>query len=152
MEFIHNIFLIERSLSTRYYLETRWQWYMSVIGLLKDRCKLLTDFADLGNYFFDDKFNYDEKGASKHFNKENADRLRLLAARFAGLSDFTAEKCELALRALSEELSLKPADLIHPTRLAVSGLTGGPSLFHLLEAVGKDRVLARIQRAIASIE
>jgi glutamyl/glutaminyl-tRNA synthetase len=37
--------------------------------------------------------------------------------------------------------------LVHPCRLAVTGKTSGPSLYHLLQVLGKERVMARIEKA-----
>jgi glutamyl/glutaminyl-tRNA synthetase len=51
------------------------------------------------------------------------------------------------LRALAQESGVKAAALIHPCRVAVSGKAGGPSLFHLLEVLGRDRVLNRLATA-----
>lgn len=145
--------LVEKGLTTKYYLETRWQWLMQVIGLLKERCKLLTDFADIGYYFFVDEFSYDDKGVRKQFRKDGvADLLSSLLARYEALDDFSAQKANDTLYALAEEKGMKPAELIHPTRLAVSGLTGGPSLFEMLEAIGKERVIKRMKKAIEYIE
>lgn len=144
--------LVERGLTTKYYLETRWQWLMKVMGLLKERCKLLTDFADLGVYFFTDDFSYDDKGARKHFATPTAaDQLAALADKYDAVNELTEANSEQALRGLAENLNVKPVDLIHPTRLAVSGLTGGPSLYALLEAVGKERVIKRLRRAVEYI-
>ncbi len=144
--------LVEAGLTTKYYLETRWQWLMKIMGMLKERCKLVTDFVPASTYFFLDNLHYDEKGAQKAFTKEAAVHLTKLADRFAAISDFTHDSAEAALRGLAEELGVKPAVLIHPTRLAASGLTGGPSLFGMLEAIGKDRVVTRLRRAVEYIE
>lgn len=144
--------LIERGLTTKYYLETRWQWLMKIVGLLKERCKLLTDFVEMSSYFFSDKFEYDAKGVSKHFGVDAIKYLGALAERFDALSELTETKAEEILRAYADELQVKPAVLIHPTRLAVTGSTAGPSLFGLLEAVGKDKVVARLRRAISYIK
>ena len=46
---------------------------------------------------------------------------------------------------------MKTGVLVHPTRLACTGKTAGPSLYHLLEVLGKERVLARLERALALI-
>ncbi|MCK4857021.1 MAG: glutamate--tRNA ligase [candidate division Zixibacteria bacterium] len=145
--------LIERQFSTKYALETRWQWFMQVIGALKERCKLVSEFADKGAYFFIDEFDYDVKGVKKRFGKPGVrENLTLLYERFDNITDFTEATTEEALRELVDELDCKPAELIHPTRLAVSGLTGGPSLFLLLELVGQQQVIARMKRAVAYIE
>ena len=45
---------------------------------------------------------------------------------------------------------MKVGVLIHPTRLAVTGNPHGPSLYHLLEVVGKAKVMQRIVRALSS--
>jgi len=143
--------LVESGLTTKYYLETRWQWLMKIMGLLKERCRLITEFVSAASYFFTDNFNYDEKGALKAFTSEGAGYLQKLAERYAAIPDLTESVADQTLRSLAEELGVKPAAIIHPTRLAVSGLTGGPSLFAMLELIGKERVLARLQRAIEFI-
>lgn len=144
--------LVEKGLTTKYYLETRWQWLMKIVGLLKERCKLVTDFVEMSRYFFTDNFEYDVKGIAKHFTPEAAKHLKTLAEKFAAVTELTETKAEEIVRAYAGELQAKPAVLIHPTRLAVTGLTAGPSLFGLLEAVGRDKVCARIARAIVYIE
>ena len=144
--------LVEAGLTTKYYLETRWQWLMKIMGMLKERCKLITEFVPACTYFFVDNFQYDEKGAQKAFTKDAAVHMTKLAEKFAAISDFTHDSAEAALRSLAEELGVKPAVLIHPTRLAASGVTGGPSLFGMLEAIGKERVVARLHRAVEYID
>jgi len=144
--------LVDKGLTTKYYLETRWQWLMKVVGLLKERCKLLTDFVEMSGYFFTDNFEYDAKGVAKYFGPEAVRILTALAEKFAEVGELTEIKAEEIVRTYAQELQVKPAVLIHPTRLAVTGLTAGPSLFGLLEAVGRDKVCARIARAIAYIE
>ncbi|MFH2054860.1 MAG: glutamate--tRNA ligase [bacterium] len=144
--------LVEKGLTTKYYLETRWQWLMSVVRMLKERCRLLPEFAEIGYYFFVDEFEYDAKGVKKQFRKEGvAQLLEKLAARFEQVGDFTKESSEQALQALAEELEINAAQLIHPTRLAVSGLTGGPPLYDMLAAIGKERVVKRLRKAIEFI-
>jgi glutamyl-tRNA synthetase len=75
----------------------------------------------------------------------------LLAVReaFAALDKFDAAELEATLKATAARLGIKPAALIHPTRLAVTGSNAGPSLYHLLEILGKEKVLARIDQALA---
>jgi glutamyl-tRNA synthetase len=55
---------------------------------------------------------------------------------------------ETALKATAAELGVKAGVLVHPCRLAVTGNTAGPSLYHLLEVLGKEKVLARMERAM----
>ena len=68
---------------------------------------------------------------------------------FTHVSLMSAAKLEETLKAIAKELGVKAGVLVHPVRLAVTGSTAGPSLYHLLEIIGKERVLQRIDRALA---
>lgn len=140
--------LIAAELTSKYWLETRWQYLMDVVGLLKERCVVLNDFVDKGRYFFQPPTGYDQKGKEKHFSPDAAERLEELAGRFAGLDRFSRESCEQALTDLSETLGIKKAQLIHPTRLAVSGVTAGPGLYDMLVVLGREAVVERMRTAI----
>ena len=121
---------------------------LKIIGLLRERCRLFPEFVERGAYFFVDPETYEEKGARKHFKGEPAaELLETLAARFGALGEFNVEATEDAVRTLSEELDIGAGKLIHPTRLAVTGVTYGPGLFELLEVVGRERGVARLRRA-----
>ena len=145
-------FLVESGLVTQLYINTRWDYLMKFVELMKERCRLLTEFAAQGNYFFTDDFEYDPKGVTKHFTAPDAlDNLKRWLDIVRGLDRFEAGEIEEALRGLADKLSLKPALIIHPTRLAISGVTGGPSLFELMVALGKDICVRRLEKAIAFI-
>ena len=62
---------------------------------------------------------------------------------------FDAANLETALKATAATMGVKVGVLVHPTRLATTGATAGPSLYHLLEVLGKEKVLSRIDRALA---
>ncbi|PYL08373.1 MAG: glutamate--tRNA ligase [Verrucomicrobia bacterium] len=63
---------------------------------------------------------------------------------------FDATEIEAILKSTAKELGVKVGAIVHPTRLAVTGSNVGPSLYHLLEVLGKEKVLARIDRALAT--
>ena len=117
--------------------------------LLKDRVKTLKDFWEYGDYAFTDDFVIEEKAYQKHFSDpEVFDRLKVLLDEFRRIEDWKEETIEKVLRETAERLGVKAAKLIHPVRIAVSGKKVGPSLFFMLEALGKDRVIRRIERII----
>ncbi|MCD6163753.1 MAG: glutamate--tRNA ligase [candidate division Zixibacteria bacterium] len=146
-------FLVESGLVTQLYINTRWDYMLSVIRLLKERCRLLTDFTDMGFYFFIDNFEYEEKGIKKHFSKpETSEILNKWLEVLKEIFPFDVENTENALRDLAEKLEVKVAVLIHPTRLALTGLTKGPSLFDLMEVLGKETCIKRIEKALDYIE
>jgi len=139
--------LMEAGVYTKYGLETRWQYLMEVVGLLKSRCNLLNEFVERSEYFFQEPASYDEKGEAKHFNAEGAERLNVLADRFEKLTKFNGPEMETVLKGLAEELGIKAGQLIHPVRLAVSGMTTGPGLYEMLEVIGQRVTIDRMRRA-----
>jgi glutamyl-tRNA synthetase len=67
------------------------------------------------------------------------------------LENFDAATIETALKATAAQLGVKIGAVVHPTRLAVTGSNAGPSLYHLLEILGKEKVLERLDRALTQI-
>ena len=109
--------------------------------------------AAAGSYFYRDDFQYDEKGAAKHFKqKEVAVVLQKAAAALSAVEDFRKDTLSAAYAELSGELQVSPGKLIPPTRLAVSGRTMGPDLFTMLEVLGKEKVILRLRNAARYIE
>ena len=139
--------LMEAGVYTKYGLETRWQYLMEVVGLLKGRCNLLNEFVERSVYFFQEPTVYDEKGEAKHFSAEAIDRLNILADRFEKLVKFNGPGMETVLKGLAEEMGLKAGQLIHPVRLAVSGMATGPGLYEMLEVLGQRVTVDRMRRA-----
>jgi glutamyl-tRNA synthetase len=126
------------------------QYVRSVIDCMGDRIKRWSDASEMTGYFFSEDFPFDEKAVSKRLLKEGAlERLGALRNRFAALASFDHDALEQALQAQAEELGVSAGQLIHPVRVATSGTGFGPSLYEMLEVLGRDRVLARIDRAIA---
>jgi glutamyl-tRNA synthetase len=101
-------------------------------------------------FYFTDDFDYNAAGVAKHFTPENKHRLKAVREAFNALEKFDAAKIEETLKTTAAKLGVKVGAIVHPTRLAVTGSTVGPSLYHLLEVLGREKVLSRIDRALAS--
>ena len=143
--------LVEAGLSTKYWLETRWEYLRAVVRLLKERVRRITDFVAFGAYFFSFDHRYDPSAEQKQFTPENADLLEQLADRFEALTELTGENTEKILADLAAQLGVKKSQLIHPTRLAVTGTPVGPGLFDILAVLGKTAVVERLRKAAAYI-
>jgi glutamyl/glutaminyl-tRNA synthetase len=100
--------------------------------------------------FLQEDFPYDEKAVTKVLKADGAKaRLQALRDRLAALSEFTPESTENVLKSLADELQIKVAQLVHPCRLGVSGQPVGPSLYHMLEVMGSERVIRRLDRTLS---
>ncbi len=121
----------------------------AALDTCKGKFKLFGELAAYGGFYFTDKIAYHADGAKKDFVPENKPRLQKLRGAFGGLAAFDAAHLETTLKATAAELGVKAGVLVHPCRLAVTGNTAGPSLYHLLEVLGKEKVLARLDQALA---
>jgi glutamyl/glutaminyl-tRNA synthetase len=100
-------------------------------------------------YYFKDEVEYDPVAVQKDFTPEHKPRLAKLREALAKLEPFDADSIGNTLKAVAQELGVKAGVLVHPTRLACCGNTAGPSLYHLLAILGKERALQRIDRGLA---
>jgi len=120
-----------------------------VTALIRERLVLLKDAAEMVSFFYSDEFEYDEKGAKKYLAKDTTPALlKSIIEKLAGVENWTVEAIEAAMRAVAEENGVGAGDVIHPTRMAVTGRTFGPGLFELIEVIGKDRCMARLAKLV----
>ncbi len=99
-------------------------------------------------FYFTDDFDYNQEGVAKHFTAENKPRLTAVREALSALEKFDAATIEATLKSTAAKLGVKVGSIVHPTRLAVTGSNVGPSLYHLLEVLGREKVVARIDRAL----
>jgi glutamyl-tRNA synthetase len=125
-------------------------YLIEVLRLVQQKIKLLKDVPDWIGYFFTEDYAYDPEAVAKTFaGPEVMSRLANLGETYKAVPQWNTETLEAALKALAKSIPCKAAELIHPARLAVSGRSIGPSLYHLLEVLGRERVLTRLERTIA---
>jgi glutamyl-tRNA synthetase len=127
----------------------RRDWFASAVDLLRPRFITLLDFADGGRAYFSDTFDMDPDAVAKNLGKEPRLRewLPELSGRLAALPRFDKATSEAALRAYADEIGVKAGVLINASRTASTGRSIGPSLFDLLECLGRERVCERLVRA-----
>ncbi len=135
------------------YRETDKEYLLQVIELLKSRLKTPGEFFSRGFYFFKAPEKYDSKGIKKYFKDQNTkERLQKLIDKWQELKEFTAEGTENVLRELCAAEEISAAKLIHPVRLIVTGATVSPSLFEVLQLIGKHEIIKRIEHFIENYE
>jgi glutamyl-tRNA synthetase len=117
----------------------------------KEKVKVFSDLPAYAGFYFKDTVEYDAESAKKDFVPENKPRIEKLRAALAALPAFDAANIEIALKATAKELGVKVGVLVHPTRLAATGQPIGPSLYHLLEILGKEKILARLDLALSKM-
>ncbi|MEA2115327.1 MAG: glutamate--tRNA ligase [Thermodesulfobacteriota bacterium] len=122
------------------------EWFLTTLDLIRDRFHTTRDFATLGRAYFADDYTVEAKPLKKNILKHPDLKtwLPMLAERFAVLDDFNKETTESTSRELAEELDIKPGILINGMRTALTGQLAGPGMFDILVALGKERVVNRL--------
>ena len=120
----------------------------AAISIVREKVKLGKELADWLIPFYTEDYAFDPAAVGKVFTAEGLANLEELRKSLADAADFGAAALEERFKTLAATHGKKIGAYIHPVRLAVSGRSVGPSLYHLLEVLGKGRVLARTDRAL----
>lgn len=126
----------------------------NLVELYKIRARTLKDFAGHLEIFYKEGISFDEEAVAKHLKKSGTKELlgkwrtRLAEVRGFGFGKAALEE---ACRKFSEESGIKPGQVIHPTRVAISGRTVGAGLFEMMEIMGRETVLKRLDYAIGNL-
>ena len=115
----------------------------------KEKVKTFNDLKPFVDFYFQPEMAIPAELRAKQFTPESVPRVARLRAAFAGLTSFDHPSIEKALKAVATELGVKAGALVHPVRVACTGKEIGPSLYHLMEVLGKTEVLRRLDRAVA---
>src|SRR6185369_7415835 len=122
----------------------------AALELHRSRSRTLKELAEQVIPYFHDLPDYDPAACAKFLKDPGLPALlKELRDRWAGLASFTKDALEAELRSLCEAHGVKAGVLIHPTRMALSATTGGPPLFDLVEVMGREIALGRLDRFIA---
>ena len=123
-------------------------WFGKVLTLLRPRAKRLGDYVDGARPFLEEPAQYDPEAVKKQLMTPGlVEHVRALREAFAGAT-FDDATLEQTLRALAERHGVKAGMLIHATRIAMTGRMVSPGLFEMLVLLGRDRVLARLDRLV----
>ena len=123
---------------------------LPVLALVKEKIKQLPETPNWLPYFFSEDFPFDADAAEKLRKPGALETLAALREGYESLAEWTAAALEAKLKELATARGVKAGELVHPARAAVSGRSVGPSLYHMLEVLGRERVLARMARAAAT--
>lgn len=126
--------------------------FTTVAPLVQERAKLLTEVPQQVRFLFVDDLKYDEDSWAKVMTKaESRIAVDAAMARLGDVGEWTTAAIEESLRAMLEELGLNARKGLQPLRVAISGSSVSPPLFESIEALGRDRTLARLQEVFKKL-
>jgi len=123
------------------------EYIKKAIATLQPRCATLEEMAEAMKFYMTDNFEYDGKGVKKFFTDQLRPLWRIIINEINSMSHFDEEKLEAFFRSLAEEKGIKLRNLAQPVRIALTGKTASPGLFEVMDILGKEEVVRRLERA-----
>ncbi|MDT3845576.1 MAG: glutamate--tRNA ligase [Vibrio anguillarum] len=122
-----------------------------IVKLVGERCNTLVELAAQSRYFFENFAEFDADAAKKHLRGVAKEPLALALSKLEALSDWTTENLHAVIAQVCEELEIGMGKIGMPLRVAVTGGGQSPSVDAVMQLIGKERVIARINMALAFI-
>ena len=119
-----------------------------VISLVKERAVFLKDFWELSAFFFEAPKTFDVKAVKKQWKPETNSLLEELVVIIDKLEDFSSVNTEQKIKAWIKQKEIGFGKIMQPLRLSLVGALKGPHLFDIIEMIGKQETIERIQFAI----
>jgi glutamyl-tRNA synthetase len=123
-----------------------------VIADLQPRSKTLVELAAAADFYFVEDIRYESEAAQKFLTPDIGAYLKEIAAGLPSLTNFSKEGIEDFLKAFIQKREIKLKGIAQPLRVALTGKTVSPGIDEVMVTLGKNRVIKRIQDAIAYIE
>lgn len=124
----------------------------AIVKAQRERCKTLVEMAAASRYFYQEFADYDEKAVAKNFKTGTEVVLQALHDQFAALPEWEGEKLHQLVLDTAESLQLNLGKVAQPLRVAICGSAVSPAIDVTLSLLGREKTLARLQRAIAYIK
>ena len=124
---------------------------MQLVDLLRERSKTLVEMAQLARFYYVDTLVREPKAAAKFLRPELIAPLLELRASLAKVPSWESGSLEAAFQGVIAKHGLQLGALAQPVRVAITGGTVSPPIFETLEVLGRERSLARLADAVASI-
>ena len=116
-----------------------------IVSLIKERANFVSEFWDLSDFFFVAPTSYDEK-AKKNWKEETPSIMKTLVVELEKITDFTASTLEENIKPFLLENKIMPV-----LRLCLVGALKGVDLFQLMEIIGKQETINRIENAVRQL-
>ncbi len=134
--------------------ETDNLYLEKVIGFMKERMVLLTDFWKMSSFFFETPTEYNSKIVKKQWKEDTPEIMFKIHDILSGIREdkFSSEHTEQIIKKFITENELSFGKVLNPLRLILTGTGGGPHIFDIISTIGKEETLKRIKNGILNIK
>ncbi|RLB70537.1 MAG: glutamate--tRNA ligase [Deltaproteobacteria bacterium] len=124
---------------------------VDVVKSLQERSATLLEMAEGATFYFVDPVEYEEKAKKKFLIAEQAELFKTILEKLSGCDTFVIAQLELTFAEIMAETELKFGKVAQPLRVALTGGVPSPGIYEVLQVLGKERSLQRIEQAIMAI-
>jgi glutamyl-tRNA synthetase len=128
------------------------QFLRRIVVSLRERAKTLVEMAQFSRFYFGREISYEEKAARKFLLPEVKPLFQKLIATLTGTPDFSEASIEKVFQELMTAEGVSLGKIAQPTRVALTGGPVSPGIYEVISIIGKERVLHRLEQAIAYID
>jgi glutamyl-tRNA synthetase len=127
------------------------EYLLKVISAMKERVNFVREYLTKSSYFFRAPQNYEEQNLKKRWKEDSNKLLDQLKENFEALQNPSKEDFEKVLDETASKLNISKGKLIHPLRIALSGVGEGPGVYDIIYVLGKEETISRINIALKII-
>ncbi len=133
------------------FIENNNGYVTKVIGLIKERATFVSDFWELGKFFFVAPTSYDEKAAKKAWKEDTSKLMSELVTQLESIEDFSTDNVEPFVKDWITSKEIGFGKVMQPLRLSLVGKMSGPHIFDIMSLIGKEETISSIERAISTL-
>ncbi|MCW8809765.1 MAG: glutamate--tRNA ligase, partial [Ignavibacteriaceae bacterium] len=124
------------------------EYLLKVITAMKERVTFIKEYLTKSPYFFQAPKSYEEQNLKKRWKEDSPELIKKLNENISQLQNPSKEDFEKALDDTANQLNVGKGKLIHPLRIAVSGVGEGPGVYDIISVLGKEETISRIKTAL----
>ncbi len=123
---------------------------VKIVSLIKERANFVSEFWEMSNFFFEAPTSYDEK-AAKNWKEDTPRTMQELISVLENIADFNSATIETDVKDWMTQNEIGMGKVMQPFRLSLVGALKGPHLFDIVELIGKEETIRRLQKAIVTL-
>jgi glutamyl-tRNA synthetase len=126
-------------------------YVQKVVASIKERAIFVADFWELSSFFFEAPTTFDEKASKKNWKENTSEIMHQLIAVISTIEDFSSANTEKEIKEWITTKEIGFGQVMQPLRLSLVGALKGPHLFDIIEMIGKEESIKRIENAIKNM-
>ncbi|MDR2058289.1 MAG: glutamate--tRNA ligase [Dysgonamonadaceae bacterium] len=133
-------------------VDTSLDKVIKIVGLVKERINFIDELWDQAAFFFIAPVVYDEKTVKKRWKEDSPEKMQELVVILQEIDDFSVYSVEKVVTSWIESKGYHMGNIMNAFRLALVGESKGPHIFDIIEVLGKEEVVGRLEKAIAELK